>query len=506
MAEKKLFGESSNVEFKREIPAKHEKLLKDIIAFSNCSGGKVIIGIEDETNFVYGIGDQNPFRLSDNISNMISDACEPQIDPSISVQTLEDKTILVIDVAPGRYRPYYLKSEGKERSSYIRINGTSRPADRRKIQEMELEGQRISYDTLVCIGEEFDQTEADNLCRTMQDYALRSCRTKEEKEQIKVLSLEKLEDFGLLVRRERKLCPTNGYQLLLGKGPYYARIQCALFKGLERDIFIDKKEFYGPLYEQIEDAYQFVLKHLNLGAEISGLQRKDLYEVPAAAIREAIVNAVMHRSYLDESSIQISVFDDRLEILSPGMLYDGLDWETAKSGRSKCRNAAIAEAFQYMHIVERWGPGIPRIIKQCREYGLETPVFEEIGDGVRVILFRKNTESGFRQIELDHENPKSNHESPKSNYENPNLDAKSGYQDFEEVYFTPGNKSERNIQRLYEVIGTSRSFGRNEIMGIINCSKSTAANLLNEMKNKNFIRKVKGRGKYVFDKQLHILQ
>ena len=142
----------------------------------------------------------------------------------------------------------------------------------------------------------------------------------------------------------------------------------------------------------------------------------------------------------------------------------------------------------------------------CREYGLETPVFEEIGDGVRVILFRKKTESGFRQIELDHENPKSNHESPKSNYENPNLDAKSGYQDFEEVYFTPGNKSERNIQRLYEVIGTSRSFGRNEIMGIINCSKSTAANLLNEMKNKNFIRKVKGRGKYVFDKQLHILQ
>ena len=132
MAEKKLFGESSNVEFKREIPARHEKLLKDIIAFSNCSGGKVVIGIEDGTNIVYGIGDQNPFRLSDAISNMISDACEPQIDPSISVQTLDDQTVLVIDVAPGRYRPYYLRAEGRERSSYIRINGTSRPKNIQK--------------------------------------------------------------------------------------------------------------------------------------------------------------------------------------------------------------------------------------------------------------------------------------------------------------------------------------------------------------------------------------
>lgn len=91
MVEKEYFGEGKNIEFKREIPQNHEKFLKDIIAFSNTSGGKVIIGIEDETNIVYGIGDQNPFKLSDSISTMISDACTPQIDPDITMRTLEGK-------------------------------------------------------------------------------------------------------------------------------------------------------------------------------------------------------------------------------------------------------------------------------------------------------------------------------------------------------------------------------------------------------------------------------
>lgn len=101
MIEKISFGEDKNIEFKRQIPKNHEKFLKDIIAFSNCTGGKVILGVEDITNIVCGIGDINPFKLSDDISNMISDACAPQITLDITTQTLEGQTILVIDVAPG---------------------------------------------------------------------------------------------------------------------------------------------------------------------------------------------------------------------------------------------------------------------------------------------------------------------------------------------------------------------------------------------------------------------
>lgn len=146
MVSKEYFGEDKNVEFKREIPEKHEKFYKDIIAFSNSTGGKVILGVEDETCIVYGIGDQSPFKLSDSISNMISDACTPQIEPDITIKTIEDKTVLEIDVPAGKFRPYFIKNKGKETTSYIRINGTSRPADDRKLKELELEGQNISYD------------------------------------------------------------------------------------------------------------------------------------------------------------------------------------------------------------------------------------------------------------------------------------------------------------------------------------------------------------------------
>lgn len=89
MIDKEYFGESKNIEFKREIPGNHEKFLKDIIAFSNSTGGKVILEVEDETCIVYEIGEQSPFKLSDSISNMISDACTPQIEPHITIKTVK---------------------------------------------------------------------------------------------------------------------------------------------------------------------------------------------------------------------------------------------------------------------------------------------------------------------------------------------------------------------------------------------------------------------------------
>lgn len=391
MVKKDFFGESKNVEFKREIPRNHEKFLKDIIAFSNSTGGQVIVGIEDETCIVYGIGEQSPFKLSDSISNMISDACTPQIEPDISIQTIEDKTVLVIDIAPGKFRPYYLANKTKETTSYIRINGTSRPADARKLKELELEGQGISYDSLQDIGREFEQKKALDLCTYMKRIAINACKTEEEKASIKDMTLEKLEDFGLLCKVGRDRYPTHAFDLMTDNHNKAAKIQCALFKGTSRDIFIDQKEFAGSIQEQVEEAYQFVLRHINMGANIEGLFRADIYELPITAIREMIANAVLHRSYLDRSCIQVCIFDDRIEVLSPGMLYGGLDIITAKHGKSTCRNEAIAEAFHYMKIVEAWGTGIPRIISRCKEYGLKEPLFEELGDGFLVTMFRKPT-------------------------------------------------------------------------------------------------------------------
>ena len=252
---KKLFGEDKHVEFKAEIPKRHEKFLKDIIAFANTSGGKTIVGVEDETGKVVGLGDQNPFKLSDAISNMISDACTPQINMEITPKTVGSDTVLEVEVFPGRYRPYYLASLGKEKSSYIRVNGTSRPADERKLRELELEGQKISYDTMQEIGEDYDEAVVKQLMESMYQAALDACCTDEERADVHPLTVQKLEDFGILCKNGRDYMPTHAFTLLTNPTDRNIKIQCALFKGTERDEFIDKKEFRGPIQRQVEEAY-----------------------------------------------------------------------------------------------------------------------------------------------------------------------------------------------------------------------------------------------------------
>jgi len=184
------------------------------------------------------------------------------------------------------------------------------------------------------------------------------------------------------------LAPTNAFVLLTDNTFSFAKIQCALFKGTERVVFIDKRDFEGPLYEQIEEAYEFVLKHINLGAEISGLVRTDAYELPTEAIREAIVNATTHRNFLDRACVQVAVYDDRVEVTSPGMLYGGLTIEQIKEGGSKIHNRCIAEVFSRMKIIESWGTGIKRMFSSCKEYGIREPELLEIGDSFRVNLYR----------------------------------------------------------------------------------------------------------------------
>lgn len=498
MIEKEYFGEGKNIEFKREIPSNHERFLKDIIAFSNSTGGKVILGIEDETHIVYGIGDASPFKLSDAISNMISDACTPQIEPDISIHTVEGKTLLVIDVTPGKFRPYYIASKGKEATAYIRINGTSRPADARKLQELELEGQRISYDSLQEIGQEYDEKKALDLCRKMKQIAIDSCKKEDEKAAIKEMTLEKLEDFGILCRVGRNLYPTHAFNLLTDNKGRYSKIQCALFKGVTRDVFIDQKEFNGPVYEQIEDAYQFVLRHIDLGAEIDGIYRSDSYELPISAIREMIANAVIHRSYLDKSCIQVCIFDDRVEVLSPGMLYNGLDLETAKLGKSTCRNEVIAEAFHYMHIIEAWGTGIPRIINRCREYGLSEPLFEEFGNGFKVTIFRKvssNSEkvsSNSGKVSSNSGKASSSTGKASSSQEKLSNTFSKYIPSFMEAGIT--GKFIENIESVFVECGTGVPFGQVNVMEWLHCSKSKATNIMNAMKKAKVIKKVTGLG------------
>ncbi len=384
-----LQGESKNMEFKSELPKKSDRYMKSIISFANTSGGKLVIGIDNETGKVIGVEKEAVFQIMDSIANAISDCCEPQIVPDITFQTIDGKSIVVVQIHPGANRPYFLKTIGKEKGTYIRVAGTSRPADLIKVKELELEGSNLSWDEMTCVGYGVTPQAIEKLCLDIRTYMLHSVSSEEEKNAVPNITKDQLLNWKILKNIDNELLATNAFVLLTSDYFRFARIQCALFKGVDRDEFIDKKEYSGPLYEQIEAAYQFVLRHINRSAEIEGLIRKERYELPVGAIREMIINAQCHRNFMDHSCVQVALFDDRLEVTSPGMLYGGLTLEEAMSGRSKIRNRIVAEAFSRMELIEEWGTGIRRIMKRAEEYGLPAPEFLEIGDTFRVNLFRK---------------------------------------------------------------------------------------------------------------------
>lgn len=190
-------------------------------------------------------------------------------------------------------------------------------------------------------------------------------------------------------KADTSLLASNAYVLLVSDYFPFSKTQCAVFKGTERTVFLDKREFIGPVYEQIEEAVAFVLRNIRLGATIEGLVRKEAYELPIEAIREMIVNAHCHRNLTDASCVQVAVYDDRLEVTSPGGLYNGLTYEEIMSGHSKLRNKGIANIFNQMGFIEAWGTGIRRIKQAAKQYGLPNPEIQVFDDMFRVNLYRR---------------------------------------------------------------------------------------------------------------------
>lgn len=392
-----VHGESKNVEFKETLPDKSEKYMKTIIAFANTQGGQLIVGVNDVTREVTGVDMDSVFKIMDRITNAVSDSCTPQIVPDITFQTIEGKTIVVVYVAPGANRPYYMKSRGKEGGTYIRVTGTSRQADADKIKELELEGARISWDELICVGYEVKENAIKKLCRDMNRYRNEMQQRKGNAEKLQQVTRAQLLNWNVIKKTEDGYLASNAFALLTGKHFYYSRTQCAVFAGTDRGEFIDKKEYDGPLYGQIEEAYAFVLRNIRRSAKVEGLIRREGHELPPNAIREMIINAHCHRNFLDNSCVQVALYDDRLEVTSPGGLCYGLTLEEAISGRSKQRNRIVAEVFNQMGLIEAWGTGLRNIRKAAKEYSLPEPQFIEMTGTFRVNLFRSLSPMEDRQ-------------------------------------------------------------------------------------------------------------
>ena len=326
MAEESLFaGESKNIEYKVAVPKKSEKYMKTVVAFANGNGGKIVFGIDDKTLEIVGMDEDNIFKTMDAITNAISDSCEPRIRPDVTLQTVNDKTVIVVEILPGAMRPYYIKSEGMTEGTYMRVSGTTRPVEGYMLKELILEGQNRYFDSEPCRELQITDEDIQNLCKTMKGTAIKNTWQDSEKAKIKDITKNTLLSWGILTEVQGEIFPTNAYALLTGQLRMQPIIQCGLFKGKDRAYFVDRREF-----------------------------------------------------------------DDRLEVTSPGMLLNNVSIKKMMEGYSKPRNPAIANAFAYMKIIEKWGTGIPRIFCECRDYGLPDPELIDFDGDFRVNMYRKS--------------------------------------------------------------------------------------------------------------------
>lgn len=478
-------GESKNIEFKVQLPDDSKKYMKTIVAYANTSGGKIIIGVDDITRSIVGVEPSSVFQIMDKIANAVSDMCAPQIVPDVTFQTIEGKCIVQIEIYPGQNRPYYIRSMGKENGTYIRVAGTSRPVDEAILKDLEYQGTGKSYDEIVNVEIDYDEKQALKLCNDIRKYIAESKELPINK--VRKITVTNLENWGILKKNGQSFLTTNAFVLFTNNTFRFAKIQCALFKGEDRAVFIDRREFTGPIYDQIEEAYQFVLKHINLGATIDGIVRKDKYELPPESIREAIINSVCHRCYLDHSCVQIAIYDNRVEITSPGMLYGGLTVEQAISGRSKIRNVCIAEIFSRMGIIEQWGTGLQRMIRGCREYGVQEPEFVDMGDAFRVIFYRTNIGTDIENMErfavTDTEIENTGIESRMADTEN----RETGTEIIEDELLSVLSDTEKKVAKL---ILKNPEITQDKMAEVMGMSKNGIRYVMNKLKNKGILVRV----------------
>ena len=285
--------------------------------------------------------------------------------------------------------PYFLKAEGDKDGVYVRIGATTQRADDATRHELALDAEGRSFDSEPCPNAKITEARIAALCARMYRIARNNARSESERKTVKKITPNQLQAWGIISKVRNRWVASNTYALLTGDKAFETRVKCGVFKGDSKAVFVDRREFTGPIYEQIEEAHKYILSKINMGCVFEGIQRRDLYELPPDALRELVINAFAHRNYFEhDAPIFVAVYDTRVEITSPGGLPRGLTVEKVLSGRSKIRNHALAEAFNYMNVIEQWGSGLRRVSEELAAYGAKPLQLEDGGIDVRVNVLR----------------------------------------------------------------------------------------------------------------------
>jgi ATP-dependent DNA helicase RecG len=371
--------EGKMVEFKRDLSSP-DGVLRTLVAFANTAGGTLLIGVEDATRHVRGVAE--PLEMEERLASLISDGILPRLVPDLEILLWRRTQVLAAQIHPSPGRPHYLKREGLESGTYVRVGSTNRRADRELIEEL----RRFAR------GEAYDEQAMPELDSEALDFRAAS----ESFAPVRRIKRRDLETLRLVASHQGRKVPTVGGILLFGKDRERhfpdAWIQAGRFRGADKAHIDDRAEIRSHPVRAVEEAISFVRKHALHGAEIGAVRRKERWNLPPVAVREAIINAVIHADYGQRGApIRVSVFDDRLEVENPGLLPFGLTVEDLPRGISKLRNRVIGRVFHELGLIEQWGSGIQRMTVACRDAGLEPPILEELGTRFRVTLHTART-------------------------------------------------------------------------------------------------------------------
>lgn len=366
--------EGKTLEFKKDASSLNG-IVKTVVAFANTAGGTIVIGVEDATKKIVGIKD--PLEDEMRIINKIAESVTPLLRPNIDIQTYRNKTLILVQV-PYLVGPYSFNHESK-RSIYVRFGSSNRIADDETIATMRKLSKNITFDETVCVQAPKDGLDWLAIERTFES-------TK------KTITKAKIKSIGMITNESGEDHPSNGGMLLFGKNRSEifpdALIRCVRFAGFDRSESSDSVIIDMHLSDAIDEVLHFIEKNTFTKTEIGRKKRVNVSQYPSVALREAVINAIVHADYsIKGSSIIVALFDDRIEITNPGAMIYGLSLAEALAGSSRIRNRVIARTFHILELVEQWGSGLQKIITSCVKHGLKKPKFEEMNTQFRVTIY-----------------------------------------------------------------------------------------------------------------------
>ncbi|MDR0290661.1 MAG: putative DNA binding domain-containing protein [Treponema sp.] len=358
-------GENLMTEFKRKYT---EEIKKTIIAFANTAGGTLYIGINDDRSVA---GVDNPDDTLLQITNTVRSAIKPDLTLFVDCkkETIKKAAVVVVTVQRGTACPYYLAGKGiRPEGVYVRQGASSVPATETAILNMIKETD----------GEKYEEVRSLN-----QDLTFSEAAPFFERENV---------PFGLNQQKTLRLQTTDGVYTNLGllfSDQAVHTVKLAVFEGSEKEVFKDRQEFSGSLLKQMGEAYEHLDIHNRTHAEVERLTRLEKRDYPEEALREALLNALVHRDYAFSSSTLISIFDDRVEFVSVGGLPKGVSLDDILLGISVPRNENLANVFYRLRLIEVYGTGIPKIMRSYAHCDRK-PELKATGNAFKITLPNRN--------------------------------------------------------------------------------------------------------------------